>query len=82
MEMNIDDLKYKDMDIDSSQSGSNKMSMDSNLKRSIDEKTENFCSLNVEIDDPEYLKSDPLEVINYDGEIKEDVNDKINIDNY
>ena len=80
--MIIDDLKYRDMDVDSSQSGSKKMSMDSTVKRSIDEKTENFCSLNVEIDDPEYLKTDPLEVINFDGEIKEDVSDKINIDNY
>jgi hypothetical protein len=82
MEMIIDDLKHKDMDVEISQNGSKKVSMDSSVKRSIDEKTENFCSLNVEIDDPEYLKSDPLEVVNFDEEIKEDVSESINIDNY
>jgi hypothetical protein len=76
MEMTIDDLKYKDNDIDvSSQSGSNKMSVDSSIKKS-----ENLCSLNVEIDDSSYLKVDPLDN-NFDVEIKEDVSD-INIDNY
>ena len=71
MEMNIDDLGYKNklnIDLIKENISIKKISDVDSKKFSIDE---NHCSLNVEIDDPDYLKTDPLESNDdFDHEIK------------
>ena len=70
MEMNIDDLSYNKLNFDliNENKSIKKICDDDSKKFSIDE---NHCSLNVEIDDPDYLKTDPLESNDdFDYEIK------------